>query len=1117
MTNRTTSRINGRYILHEKLGGGGMGSVYRATDHLTESIVALKRVTNTPEARPFGSQAAGLTMDLSLANEFNTLASLRHPHIIPVLDYGFDDGLPYFTMQYIPNARTITDVGFTASYPEKIGLLKQMLQALAYLHQRGIIHRDLKPQNALVDTDGRVLLLDFGLAEENPQRADDGSISGTLSYLAPEILRGAAPTEASDLYSLGLIAYEIFTGKHLYNLADIPQLMMDIFHKQPNHDDIDADSTLRRVITRLLSKNPADRYRHTTDVLDELASQDVIHLTAADRPHWDSYLHAARFVGREPELLQLEAALDEAFSGKGSAWLIGGESGVGKSRLASEIQVRAMVRGALPLVGQAVVGGGLPYQQWRDPVRRLALVTEISALDAGILKTIAPDLPRLLEQDVPDAATVDAEAIQKRLIDALVSLLRTHDGPIVLVMEDLQWANESLHLLDAVSKALVDLPVLLLATYRSDERPDTPDLLPHMQHLHLSRLDADDIADLSESMLGVAGRAPQVVDMLTQETEGNIFFLIETVRTLVEEVGTLRDIGRMTLPPRVFSGGVQQVIERRLNRLDDEHHPLLQLAAIAGRRIDLTVMRHLARQDTDLDRWLTACVNSVIFTVNDDTYAFAHDKLREGVLDTMLASQFRAGSDLVATAIEASYPDDESLAGVLAHHWRNAENATKEIDYTYQAAQQIRYQDTQKASDYLHRLLELLPKDDSRLPATHWMLGEVYLHMSNYGHAETHFARGYESAHALSVPRYVARNLEGLGTLALRQSNLDDAQSYYEGALATANMTGDNALIAIQLNAIGAVYAEHGDYAQAKAYTERGLARSQADDDNISMARGYNTLGILAYRTGDLQGAWDYFEQCLTIRRDLGLRHAVAASLNNIGVIAASLGRFQDAIRYHDDSRKIKTEIGDHFGVGNSLHNIGIAYMNLGEYETAKRYFEEALLIAQAMNNRIGEADMHNNLGLIIRRMNGDLQAAQHHLAQAIEMATDIDDQLGVALAQSNLGDVLIGLGDLAAARTTLHAALITAERINAMQPHLRTLMWFGKLATLEDRPTDAATLWSFINLHESCDIETRTDSENLLTDLSTSLSAEAIANAVNASKSHTLASIATLLSSPTA
>ena len=242
--------ISGRYELLDKLGKGGMGAVFRAKDKLTDSIVALKRVTTSH----LHEKSKAEDLQISLANEFKALASLRHPNIIPVLDYGFDEGLPYFTMKYIPLARPITEVGIKAGYHEKVELLIQMLQALAYLHRRGIIHRDLKPQNALVDEYGNLMLLDFGLAEENPEASEDGIVSGTLPYIAPEVLEGKAPDESADLYAVGLIAYEIFAGYYPFDEKSVVNLVTDIMRTVPDINELDISLEFGGIISRLLAK-----------------------------------------------------------------------------------------------------------------------------------------------------------------------------------------------------------------------------------------------------------------------------------------------------------------------------------------------------------------------------------------------------------------------------------------------------------------------------------------------------------------------------------------------------------------------------------------------------------------------------------------------------------------------------------------------------------------------------------------------------------------------------------------------------------------------------------------------------------------------------------------------
>ena len=431
-------------------------------------------------------------------------------------------------------------------------------------------------------------------------------------------------------------------------------------------------------------------------------------------------------------------------------------------------------------------------------MQRLALVTEISDIDATILKQIVPELDRLPGYQIGDVQDVDTEVAQKRLIATIVALFHTYAKPIVLLLEDLQWASESLEVLKQIIHALEDLPVLILASYRSDERPDLPGELPGMQFMMLDRLNNYEIADLSESMIGVSGRAPQVVDLLSKETEGNIFFLIETVRALAEEAGTLENIGRMTLPPTVFAGGVQRVVERRLKRIPDEFVPLLQVMAIAGRQIDLAVLRHLT-SDIDIETWLDVCVNSAVFSVQDGHYRFAHDKIREGLIARIEQNERISLHRRIAEAIEAIYPDDHSFSVVLAQHWKNARNDDKEAHYSYLTARHLQDKDTRLARDYAKRALHFIKNDeqDARLPEIRWILGEIYLRMSDHQLARTTFEQGLRIAEIQETRLYQTRCLEGLGQVAMRENNLDEAMNYFQLALERAEKTNDNTLIAM--------------------------------------------------------------------------------------------------------------------------------------------------------------------------------------------------------------------------------------------------------------------------------------------------------------------------------
>ncbi len=243
--------LGNRYRLLDLVGAGGLGSVYCAVDGLTGETVALKRVApsalqpiTTPELR------------LALAHEFQALAGLRHPNLIAVRDYGFDQTQqPYFTMELLSASSSIVDAGQWLATNEKLDLLLQLLAALIYIHRRNIVHRDLKPGNVLVS--GRtVKVLDFGLATITGQTLPS---SGTLAYMAPEIIGGEPASPASDLYAVGIIGYELFAGWHPFAHAG-QDLTQAILSEAPDFTFVDLDPPLQGVLARLLAKRPADRY-----------------------------------------------------------------------------------------------------------------------------------------------------------------------------------------------------------------------------------------------------------------------------------------------------------------------------------------------------------------------------------------------------------------------------------------------------------------------------------------------------------------------------------------------------------------------------------------------------------------------------------------------------------------------------------------------------------------------------------------------------------------------------------------------------------------------------------------------------------------------------------------
>lgn len=960
MTQSEVQMVGNRYQLLEKLGQGGMGVVYRALDRISQEIVALKQVIATTDQLDFTLQAGATTTNtqVALAHEFQVLASLRHPHIISVLDYGFAEARqPYFTMSLLTKPQTIIDASTAQPLGTKITLIIQMLQALAYLHRRGILHRDLKPDNVLVTETQQVKVLDFGLAKRREQAQGSEDVSGTLAYMAPEVLQGLAASEASDLYAVGVIIYEILVGSHPLNATSIPQWIENILFKPVVLSHLDLDLDIKVILSRLLDKAPDNRYTDAYQLITDLCgatNQPVPRETTAIR---DSYLQAAQFIGRERELALLTDALQDAINGKGSVWLVGGESGVGKSRLADELRTRALVHGALVLREQGVAEGGLPYHLWRQPLRHLLLAADIELTDAAVLKQLVPDISYLMGRDVQNAPELEGQAGQQRLLDAVASVFRKQKQPIVVILEDLQWAIESLDLLRGLLPALKDLPVLIVADYRDDERPDLPSVLPTAQTIKLERLSDDGIAQLCVSMLGDTGRQPDMLQLLRKETEGNAFFLVEVVRALAEEAGSLTDIGKTSLPHRVMAGGIQQIVQRRLLRVPAEARALLDFAAVIGREFDLTLLQSID-PNVNINEWVVICSNVAVIEVIDGVWRFAHDKLREGVLDALPPEQRRNVHKRVATAIETTYSQQGEYAGIISDHYEAAGELALALEWAAKAgrhAQEIYA--TASAASYYRKALAMWEKGVASpdLPPSKHLevyegLGKMLYWQANYKESIDIYTQMRQTAETLNHKVAQARAWYGIAETQVRQGDIRGALESATQAEQIARPAEAKFELSLALWMKGWSSLRLGEPQSALKYAEQSLELTQAIAHQRHLAQTMNLLGAVHYTLGHYDQTSRYFEQALTLFQTLGQRGQAMALSNNLGVLAGARGDYQVAFERYQEALTIARKIGNRDAEMVYLGNLGGARVALSDFDTAISDLQLALFMSEGTN-----------------------------------------------------------------------------------------------------------------------------------------------------------------------
>ncbi len=1025
--------IGNRYRLGNLLGGGGMGIVYQATDRFSGDEVALKQVQMNP-LHSFALDDTTVDFRVALAHEFKTMASLRHPNIISVLDYGFDDDkLPFYTMELLHQAQTVTHVAQSLDLPDQIRYLVHLLQALAYLHRRGVFHRDLKPDNVMIDGDGVLRVLDFGLALVRNQTDPAQNATGTLAYMAPETLQGHPPTPATDLYAVGVMAYEIFIGEHPFNVLDVNVLIQDVMNTAPKFENTNVRADVMLIIERLMMKNPDDRYQSAQElitVLSQLVDDSVHNESFAVR---ESFLQSADFVGRSFEIEQLEERLEQAIAGTGQAILIGGESGVGKSRLLDELRTLALVKGANVVRGQGISEGSSPYALWRNTLRWLAMVTPPDDLEASVLKPLIPDIAELIDRPVDDPPELSPQAMQARIISIMESLFESEpdDKPLVVVLEDIHWTgSESLTALEHIVKHIENTPILIVASYRDDEYPTLPDVL-NLPVITLKHLSNDEIMALSSSMLGEAGEQAHVVDLLQRETDGNIFFLIEVVRALAEESGSLSSIGKQTIPGQIFEGGLQTIIKRRLEQVPTQMQQLMQLLAITGRQIDLDLLQvlneHLPQfQRVDIDEWLETLSDAAIISVVDNQWQFAHDKLRDGLVKTLSSIELRDMHRRVAEAIETVYGSAPEHTTSLAYHWRKAGDANKELTYLRRAGDQNLSNGayTEAIASY-SRVLNIAGKSKLtplKRATLLRKLSAAFVAIGNLAEGDVNLREslalyGYPAPTESEVTRKL---LGQLGTQIVHRAlpfifmerneeqhdELVEAAAAHEQLVELSYYTNNSMMglyaslrtlnISELMNpskhlgrAYGAVsyVSILASQRVSDMYYQKGLKAAYDYGDSLSIARTHQVSTLRFVAKGEWEKAESELEKALAIYEELGDLRFWTSGAQTLGEVYYFRGEFQRSVDLRKRIYDTALRYGDTQAQGFGLRGQAMNLLIMGDLDSAENFAQAAVSRYSASNDQIGEADSWGLLALVNLRQER-FRRALVNAEQVITLAT---------------------------------------------------------------------------------------------------------------------------------
>jgi predicted ATPase len=718
------------YEIVGEIARGGMGVVYKAHQASLGRFVALKflpaEVTGDPDRLE------------RFLREARTASALNHPHICVVHALGEFGTRPFIVMEFIEGDTLRAQIKRCPGVEQAAGWVGQAARALAAAHAAGVVHRDVKPENLMVRGDGYLKVLDFGLARRPPAFAagaaaagrdtEPGAIFGTVQYMSPEQARGEAVETASDIFSLGIVLYELVSGQHPFQAESTGGILQAIAERRPpppSRLNPEVPPALEGLLEAMLHKDA--RLRPTA--VDVEANLSQLTLKVHQKPQRRPAAAGRRpTVGRQQEGAALRSAFEEAAAGRGSLVCVTGEPGLGKTTLVEHFLEELSADGpacrlARGRCSERLAGteAYLPFLEALDSL----LQGEGGASAAQALKLLAPtwyvQLAPLAAND-PGLARVLAEAkeaTQERHKRELGVFLQevSRERPLVVFLDDVHWADpSSVDLLAYLGGKCSGWRLLLVLTYRPSDllRAQHPfgavklelqgrSVCREIALPFLSREDCDRYLALA-----FAGhRFPaDFAAVLHARTEGNPLFMVDLLRYLHDRGVIVQEQGRWAvvraLPDlqRQLPESVRGMVQRKIDQLSPADRQLLMAASVQGAEFDSAVVAGvLGREAADVEERLDVLerVHVMVRLIRQQTlpdrtltlrYGFVHVLYQNALYAALQPTRKAAWSAAAAQAILTHYGEKSAgLAAELAILFEAAGDPERAADYYLAAAQ----------------------------------------------------------------------------------------------------------------------------------------------------------------------------------------------------------------------------------------------------------------------------------------------------------------------------------------------------------------------------------------------------------------------------------------------
>jgi len=900
--------LAGRYEQVRPLGAGGAGELLLVKDrkHGDEAcaLKILRPRTRDPGLEPL------------FRAEFLELTEIRHPGIVRVREFGLlESGEPYFTMDFVPGESCrafVREDRLTTT--EYVDLAAGVLTALAHIHTRGVVHRDVKPENLIVRRgDGHLetVLIDFGLAvTAGANRA--GEASGTLPYISPEVLAGAAADPRADLFALGMVLYEVATGKHVAERAALlrtpgtalaPDRVRRVLRRSARGA---VPRRFEDFVARLIAPAPADRYASAAQALVDLngifgRAQGEAPAEAAPRAR----LPEAPLVGREAALDALLQRLEALHEGMllDPLVVVAGPAGIGVTRLLATLRNHAAVSGCLVATG-------------------------------GSLRDLAVDL--LGHPAIRDAGEVGSSPREQVFrIDAALHALPAGELPVLLLDDVHRMGEEECTALrdwiTALDRRAGRAQAFLALGGRGDGEGPGAEILrtagravPHDLR-DLAPLGKTEVRAVLGALLGQPRISGEVVQALHRATGGNPRLLAELLQLLVDEEvldlsGEEPRLAEERLKDLRLPKGVAEAVARRIARLPAAAAKRITRFALVAEPLPAGAAQVLGGEDLGL------LLQERLLIVDRGRVRFPSELTRRGA-DTLKGAARRKALVETAKALAPQAPVAAALLFVEAGDRALA----REVGLP--AARQLREAGRHEEA---RRLLEALVGEEADLEAGRLLLDVL--------HAAGRWAEAGEAGRRI-LERHADIDVSFMTAAALRSAGRADQAL----ALLESLERGASGDVAPRIaNAKAAVYESLGRYQEALAESHRAEAFAGS---LLGLGGRIARVRANVFRRMGRRRAARETEERLLQSQPQALGREIAAAFHNRGVLHSAADVISQALSDLHAARRRDADLGYLDGLAGTLHDLGRTLLRCGRATRAVGLLERSRVIYEGIAN----------------------------------------------------------------------------------------------------------------------------------------------------------------------